>query len=64
MKILTKNDNFKTIEVTFADLQNLADIFKTLEDRDFKISYQIMEDDYSTISEANFKIFEEERHLN
>ncbi|MBC1969935.1 hypothetical protein [Listeria marthii] len=64
MKILTKNDNFKTIEVTFADLQNLADIFKTLEDRDFKISYQIMDDDYSTISESNFKIFEEERHLN
>ncbi|MBC1806369.1 hypothetical protein HCJ40_04940 [Listeria sp. FSL L7-0993] len=64
MKILTKNDNFKTIEVTFTDLQNLVDIFKTLEDRDFKTSYQITDDDYSTMSEFNLKIFEEEQHLN
>ncbi|EAD1150159.1 hypothetical protein AR000_15180, partial [Listeria monocytogenes] len=63
MKILTKNDNFKTIEVTFANLQSLADIFKSLEVRDFKVCYQITYDDYSTVSEPNLKIFEEERYL-
>ncbi|EAE6945579.1 hypothetical protein BHY50_14015 [Listeria monocytogenes] len=64
MKILTENDNFKTIEVTFANLQNLADIFKALEARDFKICYQITYDDDSTVSEPNLKIFEEKRYLN
>ncbi|ECB9807508.1 hypothetical protein FL877_15020 [Listeria monocytogenes] len=64
MKTLTKNDNFKTIEVTFANLQNLADVFEALEARDFKICYQITYDDDSTVSEPNLKIFEEKRYLN
>lgn len=63
MKILTKNRSFKPVEVTFPNLQQLADIFKALEASNFKISYEVTYNDYSTVSEQNVGIFENVRYL-
>ncbi|MBK1962965.1 hypothetical protein JI642_12735 [Listeria ivanovii subsp. londoniensis] len=63
MKTLTKNSRFKKVEMTFLNLQQLADIFKNLEACNFKIKYEITYNDESTVSEENVEIFDQERYL-